>query len=51
MKYSCLTSKAAADGEAAESTAEGAGATLLQQGAGTQTPVTQVPVWIWGSGH
>lgn len=51
MKYSCLTSKAAADGEVAESTAKGAGATLLQQGAGTQTPVTQVPVWIWGSGH
>jgi len=51
MKYSCLTSKAAADGEAAENTAKGASATLLQREAGTQTPVTQVPVWIWGSGH
>lgn len=51
MKYSCLTSKAAADGEAAEHTVKGARATLLQQEAGTQTPVTQVPVWIWGFGH
>lgn len=51
MKYSRLTFKAAADGETAENTAKWAGATLLQQEAGRQTPVAQVPVWIWGFGH
>lgn len=48
MKYSCLTSKAAADGEVAESTAKGAGATLLCSRELAHRPVTQVPVWIWG---
>lgn len=51
MKYSCLTFKAAADGETAENMAKWADATLLQQEAGRQTPMTQVPIQIWGFGH